>query len=108
MLWILFDEVRPPHHTPPTHHTKKNSQKNGWNGEMVKCRRKYQWKYENMKIAHIIYIKYYYCIEIYYRYIDIIRHIIQIYIIYTIRYILRDVLDILILSYIQCDEETLL
>ena len=39
-IQILFDEVRPPHHTPPTHHTKKNSQKNGRNGEMLKCRRK--------------------------------------------------------------------
>ena len=63
-------------------------------------------------IAHILlyYIKYYHCtiylyIEIYYRYIDIRDREI---VIYTIRYILRDVLDILILSYIQCDEEALL
>ena len=38
VIQILFDEVRPPHHTPPTHHTKKNSQNNGRNGEMLKCR----------------------------------------------------------------------
>ena len=43
-IQILFDEVRPPHHTPPTHHTKKISQKNGRNGEMVKCRPKISMK----------------------------------------------------------------
>ena len=61
------------------------------------------------KSSHIFY-NIYYCtiylyIEIYYRYVDIRDREI---VIYTIRYILRDVLDILILSYIQCDEEALL
>ena len=61
---------------------------------------------ENMKIAHIIeIIALFIYIEIYYRYVDIRDREI---VIYTIRYILRDVLDILILSYIQCDEEALL
>ena len=59
-----------------------------------------------MKIAHIIeIIALFIYIEIYYRYVDIRDREI---VIYTIRYILRDVLDILILSYIQCDEEALL
>ena len=57
-------------------------------------------------IAHILYIiALFIYIEIYYRYVDIRDREI---VIYTIRYILRDVLDILILSYIQCDEEALL
>ena len=51
-------------------------------------------------IAHILYIiALFIYIEIYYRYVDIRDREI---VIYTIRYILRDVLDILILSYIQC------
>ena len=72
---------------------------------MVKCRRKYQWKYENHRTYSIYYCTIYLNIEIYYRYVDIRDREI---VIYTIRYILRDVLDILILSYIQCDEEALL